>query len=88
MWNVHRADYQRVLYDAAVERGVTVRFDCRVESLNEDEPSVAINGGEVVKGDVIIGADGITPPGSSAGLRKLDQLSSHASIDSIPRQAR
>lgn len=61
MWNVHRADYQRVLYDAAVERGVTVRFDCRVDSLNEDEPSVTIKGGEVVKGDIILGADGMSP---------------------------
>ena len=58
MWNVHRADYQRVLYDAAVKRGVVVRFDSRVESLDEDGPSVTIKGGEIVKGDVIVGADG------------------------------
>ena len=62
MWNVHRADYQRVLHDAALERGVIVRFDCGVEALNENEPSVTIKGGEVVKGDLIIGADGIPPP--------------------------
>ena len=55
---MHRADYQRVLYDAAVERGVIVRFDCRTECLDEDEPSVTIKGGEVVRGDIIIGADG------------------------------
>ena len=88
MWNVHRADYQRVLYDAAVERGVIVRFDCRVESLNEDEPSVTINGGEVVKGDIIIGADGISPPGSSAICAQARSAKFYVSIELVPGQAR
>lgn len=47
-----------MLYEAAIERGVTVRFDCGVESLDEDGPSVTTKDGEVVRGDIIIGADG------------------------------
>jgi flavin-dependent dehydrogenase len=60
--NAHQADYQRVLCDAAVQRGVVVRFDSRVEALDEDGPSVTIRGGEVSKGNVIIGADGKSCP--------------------------
>lgn len=53
----------RRLYDAALETGsVNVRFNCRVASVECSEgtqPSVSLFNGEVIQGDVIIGADGI-----------------------------
>ncbi|KAK5229848.1 hypothetical protein LTR96_003460 [Exophiala xenobiotica] len=58
-WLIHRADFQRILFDAAVEAGVEVRLGCHVELVDEQSPSVHLKGGEVVKADLIIGADGI-----------------------------
>ncbi|KPI34546.1 3-hydroxybenzoate 6-hydroxylase [Cyphellophora attinorum] len=58
MWTLHRADYHRVLYEAALERGVKVRVGCPVVSVDETVPSVTIKGGEVVKADLIVGVDG------------------------------
>jgi salicylate hydroxylase len=57
MWQVHRADYQQVLYKAAAKRGVTLRLGCPVVSINENKPSVTIKGREVLEADIIIGAD-------------------------------
>jgi 2-polyprenyl-6-methoxyphenol hydroxylase-like FAD-dependent oxidoreductase len=61
--HVHRADLQQVLYNAAVERGITLRLGCPVvaiEDEDEDEENVAvvIEGGERIEADVIVGADG------------------------------
>jgi salicylate hydroxylase len=58
MWQVHRADYQQVLYKAAEKRGVTLPLGCPVVSVNENKPSVTIRGGEILEADIIIGADG------------------------------
>lgn len=56
--NVHRADYQQVLYTATVERDVKVRLGCTVVSADERAHSVTLQSGEVVHGDIIVGADG------------------------------
>jgi 2-polyprenyl-6-methoxyphenol hydroxylase-like FAD-dependent oxidoreductase len=59
--HIHRADLQQVLYNAAVERGITLRLGCPVAAIDdEDEGNVAvvIKGGERIEADVIVGADG------------------------------
>ena len=61
MRNVHRADYQQVLYEAAVERGVTIRLGCPVVSVDEATASVTLKSGEVIRADLIVGADGRSP---------------------------
>jgi salicylate hydroxylase len=58
-WLIHRADYQNILYDAAVENGVRVLRGCRVDTVDEQAATVTLTDGQVFKGDLIIGADGI-----------------------------
>lgn len=55
---MRRSDYQRHLYEAAVEAGCKVRLGAKVESLNEDVPSVTLNGGENINTHLVIVADG------------------------------
>ncbi|PVH74524.1 FAD/NAD(P)-binding domain-containing protein [Cadophora sp. DSE1049] len=59
MLTVRRQIYQKVLYEAAVREGVKVRFGCRVETIDEEKPSVKLTSGETVEADLIVGADGI-----------------------------
>jgi salicylate hydroxylase len=39
-WLIHRADYQRILYDAAIEAGVEVRLGCPISSVDTHVPFV------------------------------------------------
>lgn len=57
-WTIRRSDYQRHLYNAAVEAGCKVRLGVRVASIDLDLPSVTIDGGEVIEVDLIVAADG------------------------------
>ncbi|TAQ86911.1 hypothetical protein B7494_g4752 [Chlorociboria aeruginascens] len=58
---LHRADLQQVLYEAAIQRGITLRLGCPVVTLDEDDQTLAVvvKGGERIEADVIVGADGI-----------------------------
>ena len=60
-WLIHRADYQRVLYDAAKEAGATILLGSPIESVEESEsgPSIVLKDGRQFKGDLVVGADGI-----------------------------
>lgn len=58
-WLVHRADYQRILYDAALEQGARVDLSARVAQVDEEKPSVTTVKGRAYEADVVIGADGI-----------------------------
>ncbi|KAJ9615171.1 hypothetical protein H2200_001245 [Cladophialophora chaetospira] len=58
-WLIHRADYQRLLFDAAVEAGVEVILSARISAANEEKPSVTTTDGKEFAADVIVGADGI-----------------------------
>ncbi|KAI9482732.1 MAG: hypothetical protein EXX96DRAFT_647567 [Benjaminiella poitrasii] len=56
---IHRADYLQLLYDAAMEIGVSVILDARVDSVDDTSVTVTLESGTVYKGDLIVGADGI-----------------------------
>jgi hypothetical protein len=43
-----------------MKRGVVVRLACPVESVNDGSPSVTLSNGDIVKGDVIVAADGMS----------------------------
>jgi salicylate hydroxylase len=58
-WLIHRADYQNILYERCVELGVEIRNGCRVDYVNQDDVTVHLTSGEVVKADLVVGADGI-----------------------------
>jgi 2-polyprenyl-6-methoxyphenol hydroxylase-like FAD-dependent oxidoreductase len=47
------------LYKAAEKRGVTLRLGCPVVFVDEKAPSVTVKGGEILKADIVIGADGM-----------------------------
>jgi salicylate hydroxylase len=53
-----RADFHEMLFGIA-EPFMTLRLNCRVVSLDPSVPNLALESGEVVKADVIIGADGV-----------------------------
>ncbi|KAH7161940.1 hypothetical protein B0J13DRAFT_632650 [Dactylonectria estremocensis] len=56
---IARPDYHRVLWDAAKDAGVDLRLGCEMVSIDLDDSSVRLVGGEKITGDVIVGADGL-----------------------------
>lgn len=69
LWCLHRADLQVAMAEKAKELGVVIKLGCKVESVDwgeeqahgqeEGEVSVSIEGGEEVRGDIVLAADGI-----------------------------
>lgn len=49
---------QRILYDSAVSHGARIRNNSEVVSLDPENRCVELASGEIVRGDVIIAADG------------------------------
>lgn len=58
-WLIHRADYQRTLYEEALELGVVVKLGARVVSVDPEGPSVTTADVVEFTADVLVGADGI-----------------------------
>ncbi|KAE8138848.1 hypothetical protein BDV38DRAFT_270371 [Aspergillus pseudotamarii] len=56
---IHRADYQQILFNRAMLLGVEIRFGANANDLDVEDTLVVLEGGEVVTGDIIIGADGL-----------------------------
>ncbi|CAH0041864.1 unnamed protein product [Clonostachys rhizophaga] len=56
---IHRADYQRILCQYAEKLGAKVLLNSPVDSVDEAGPSVKLANGDVLTGDLIVGADGI-----------------------------
>ncbi|KAF4534938.1 Salicylate hydroxylase [Lasiodiplodia theobromae] len=82
-WVVHRADYQRALFERAREVGVEVVFGRRVVRIDEGRGAVVWEGvgedggpdgreGEML-GDLVVAADGIHSEGRKAVLGDRDQ---------------
>ncbi|KAI0808369.1 FAD/NAD(P)-binding domain-containing protein [Fomes fomentarius] len=57
-YHIHRADLHKLLFDLA-EPFMTLRLKSQVVSIDPDRPSLTLSSGEVVHGDLIVGADGI-----------------------------
>jgi salicylate hydroxylase len=55
---VHRAHFHNALYQRALELGVDVRIDSRVDQYDLDTPSVTLGNGAVLSADLIVAADG------------------------------
>lgn len=58
-WQVYRPDYHTVLHDAAIKAGVTVRKGQTVVKYDPADPSVVLESGEIVRGDLVVAADGV-----------------------------
>ena len=57
-YHIHRADFHKLLYDLAVP-GMELRLKSTVVAVDPDAPSLTLASGEVIYGDLIIGADGV-----------------------------
>ncbi|TDL22486.1 FAD/NAD(P)-binding domain-containing protein [Rickenella mellea] len=55
---VNHSDLYKLIYDAAIGAGVTVRFGARVTAVHPRTPSVTLSSGQVMTADYIVGADG------------------------------
>lgn len=74
---IHRADYQRLMVAEARRLGADIRLGCSVVKVGfgPDEPCITLADGEVIIGDVVIGADGTFT--SDASLLLLTEQASH-----------
>ena len=57
-YHVHRADLHKILYDLA-EPFMTVRLRAQVVGVDAERGAVRLASGEVVEGDLVVGADGV-----------------------------
>lgn len=58
-WLIHRADYQRCLYEHARKLGVKILLNHYVDTVDTTAPSVKLANGKTLHADLIVGADGI-----------------------------
>lgn len=70
--HIHRADYHSALVERAAEVGVDFRLGCRVDNVDFENSSVTCDNGDVYKGDVVVGYDGIKSKLRSAILNRED----------------
>jgi salicylate hydroxylase len=57
-WLIHRADYQRLLYDAAIEAGAKIMLATPINFVDPEAPAVVLKDGRRFEADLIVGADG------------------------------
>jgi salicylate hydroxylase len=67
---VQHADFRRLLYQTAFLYGAKIRRRTRVVAIDSEERSVTLASGEILRADVIIGADG---PNSLARQQLLEE---------------
>jgi 2-polyprenyl-6-methoxyphenol hydroxylase-like FAD-dependent oxidoreductase len=60
LYDCHRADMHRLLFETAARMGAVLHLGARVEDYKEDDTGAEITvNGETWRGDVVIGADGV-----------------------------
>ena len=55
---IHRWDYQKILYEEAVRLGVEIRLGTAVSGFDTNCDHIHLGSGEVLKADLIVGSDG------------------------------
>lgn len=86
-WQVYRPDYHTVLLQAAERAGVVMRTGTTVTEYRAAAGEVVLASGEVVRGDLVVGADGV----KSLARRALAAVEPHETGDTcfrvvIPRE--
>ena len=56
---IHRADYQRLLFEAALEPDIEYKTGCRIQEVDQKTGTVILETGEKYSADLVVGADGI-----------------------------
>lgn len=72
MWQLHRADVAEAMHSRALEMGVDVRFGCPVVGIDCAAGTVTLESGEVVEGDLVVGADGLHSKARACFLGRSD----------------
>ena len=57
-YHIHRADFHKLLFDLAAPN-MTLRLKSTVVAVDPEAPSLTLASGEVIHGDLILGADGV-----------------------------
>ncbi|MCJ1474684.1 hypothetical protein MMC13_003344 [Lambiella insularis] len=76
-WVIHRADYQRLLGEAARAAGAEIEFDKRVQAIDAQSGTLTLVDGTSYSADLIIGADGVRSKVRSA-IPANREISVHA----------
>ncbi|KAL2208517.1 putative salicylate hydroxylase [Sarocladium strictum] len=58
-WDIHRHDLIHALHARALQLGVQVRTNSKVVDIDFETPSVILEDGSILKGDLVVGADGL-----------------------------
>ena len=69
-WDLHRSDLQAALVSRAIELGVEIRLDSEVIDIDFSAATVTPKGGEPVRGDVLLAADGLWSRSRSLFMQK------------------
>ena len=69
----HRGQYHGIFLEHCRENGVTVRMGAKTVGYNVDKPSVLLESGEEVMGDVVSAADGVKSLGRQQILGYFDK---------------
>lgn len=56
---MQHGDFRKLLYNAAISNGAKVRLNTRVVHVDPDNRTATLAGGEVLRADVVVGADGV-----------------------------
>ncbi|KAI1917090.1 hypothetical protein LOZ12_004599 [Ophidiomyces ophidiicola] len=83
-WLIHRADYQRILFDAAQESGAKILLGAPLEYVDQWAPAAFLLDGRRITADLIIGADGIRSKTRRAVIRGKE-VEPNASENSVFR---
>ncbi|ORY68913.1 uncharacterized protein BCR38DRAFT_482385 [Pseudomassariella vexata] len=71
----HRGEFHEIVFQHALELGIEVRLGAKVDDYFEDESGagVLLEGGEQVKGDVVLAAEGVRSKGRTTVLGYEDK---------------
>lgn len=72
-WVLARFRLQETLAEVATERGIKIKFNSPVLSIDQDRPAVILKDGVEMEADLIIGADGKLLVDAVSLVLSLDQ---------------
>ncbi|KAK9896680.1 FAD/NAD(P)-binding domain-containing protein [Cystobasidium minutum MCA 4210] len=72
VWDLHRADLQKALFDRANELGVKFEFGVRIKGVDCENGAVSLADGTEYKADLVVCADGLHSVGREAIVGRAD----------------